>query len=103
MSSKAVHWPVPFAPGDSLAPKDLDWPEKVSFDSNVQSSSNSSRPGRVKAVSISNFTVEYFQGSVEAAGIILAGHASVIGNAQKYSTRHRIPLTPTNKKSWRVL
>ena len=75
LPSKAVHWPVPFVTGDSLAPEDLDRPEKVSFDSSVQSSLNPSRPRRVKAVSVSNFTVEYFQGSVEAAGIILAGHA----------------------------
>ena len=35
---KAIHWPVPFVPGDSLAPEDLDRPEKVSFDSSMQSS-----------------------------------------------------------------
>ena len=102
LRSKIVHWPVPFVPGDGLAPEDLDQREKVSFDSNVQSSSNSSRPGRVKAVSVSNFAAECFQISIEVAGIILAGYASVIGNAQKSSTRRntRSPPLTTNPREY---
>ena len=97
LRSKIVHWPVPFVPGDSLAPEDLDRREKVSFDSSVQSSSNSSRPGRVRAVSVSNFAAECFQISVEVAGIILAGHASVISNAQKYGTRRNTRSPPLTR------
>ena len=97
LHSKAVHWPVPFVPSDSLAPEDLDQPEKVSFDSSMQGSSNSSRPGRVKAVSVSHFTIECFQVNVEAAGIILARHTSVVGNAQKSSTRRNTRSPPLTR------
>ncbi|KIY44081.1 Aldo/keto reductase [Fistulina hepatica ATCC 64428] len=71
-----IHWPVPFAPGDVLAPKsadgkwaviDVDGPSIVDTWKALIALQST---GKVKSIGVSNFTVDHLKKIISATGVV---------------------------------
>ncbi|VDB91330.1 unnamed protein product [Peniophora sp. CBMAI 1063] len=69
-----IHWPVAYRPGPELSPKRNDGRPDIVYDLALADTWRAMtalvKTGKVRAVGVSNFTVEQIKGIVEATGVV---------------------------------
>ncbi|KAF7980127.1 hypothetical protein HWV62_39555 [Athelia sp. TMB] len=68
-----IHWPVAFPPGDGLFPKAAENEAKLDLETSITDTWKTmielKKTGKVKNIGVSNFTIEYIQGIIDATGV----------------------------------
>ena len=69
-----IHWPVPFVPGRGLSPTRASKPDEVEIDVDTslvdtwKAMLALRNTGKVKAVGVSNFTIQHLEGIIKGTG-----------------------------------
>lgn len=69
-----IHWPAAFPPGNGLFPKSVNGEVALDLETSLTDTWKTmielKKTGKVKDIGVSNFTVEYIQGIIDATGVV---------------------------------